>query len=181
MPRTLENKQAIVADLKQLLSESQMAVVIDYKGLSVAEITNLRRSLRESGAICKITKNTLMNRAVDGDENWQPMQELLKDSSAFLLLKDDLSGGIKAYKEFQKNTKKTELRGGVLEGKLLSEEDVKAIGDLPSKEELYAQIAGALNAVTSKIAVGIKEVPSSIARGLQAYTDKDNEQESDAA
>ena len=180
MPRTPENKKAIVADLKQLLSESQMAVVIDYKGLSVAEITNLRRSLREKGAICKVTKNTLMKRAVDGDDNWHSMQELLKDSSAFLLLKDDLSGGIKAYKDFQKATKKTELRGGVLEGKLLSEDDVRAIGDLPSKEELYAQIAGSINAVTTKIAVGIKEVPASIARGLQAYADEDNQQESDA-
>ena len=68
MPRTKEDKQAIVADLKQLLSESQMAVVIEYKGLSVAEITNLRRSLRPSGAVCKITKNTLMKRAVDGEQ-----------------------------------------------------------------------------------------------------------------
>ena len=92
-----------------------------------------------------------------------------------------MSGAIKAYKEFQKTTKKTELRGGVLEGKLLTEADVTAIGDLPSKEQLYAQIAGALNAVTAKVAIGIKEVPASIARGLQAYADKDNKQESDAA
>lgn len=181
MPRTKEDKQAIVAELKQLLSESQMAVVIDYKGLSVAEITNLRRSLQPSGAVCKVAKNTLMKRAVDGDKKWESIGPLLKDSSAFLLLKDDLSSAIKAYKEFQKNTKKTELRGGVLEGKILTEADVTAIGDLPSKEQLYAQIAGALNAVTAKIAIGIKEVPASLARGLQAYADKDKQQESDAA
>jgi large subunit ribosomal protein L10 len=82
LPRSLENKQAIVADLKQQLSESQMMVVIDYKGLSVAEITDLRRRLRATGASCQVTKNTLMRRAVEGDENWQAMQGLLKESSA---------------------------------------------------------------------------------------------------
>ncbi|WP_199246086.1 50S ribosomal protein L10 [[Phormidium] sp. ETS-05] len=181
MPRSLENKQAIVADLKQQLSESQMMVVIDYKGLSVAEITDLRRRLRATGASCQVTKNTLMRRAVEGDANWQAMQGLLKESSAFLFLKEDIGGAIKAYQEFQKVTKKTEVRGGVLEGKALSEADVKAIGDLPSKEQLMGQIAGALNALATKVAVGIKEVPSSIARGLQAYADKDSKADGEAA
>lgn len=173
MGRTRENKEAVVADLKQLLSESQLAVVIDYQGLSVAEITDLRNRLRPTGSRCKVTKNTLMGLAVTGDENWQSMQGLLKESSAFLLVQEDISGAIKAYKEFQKVSKKTELRGGVMEGRALTKDQVEALGDLPSKEQLYAQIAGALNALTTKIAVGIKEVPSSVARGLQAYTDKE--------
>jgi large subunit ribosomal protein L10 len=171
--KTLADKQAMVTELKQELSQSQMTLVIDYKGLTVAEITDLRRRLRESGATCAVAKNTLMRRAVDGDENWQSLGEFLKDSSAFLFLKDDLNGPIKAYQDFQKATNKSELRGGVLEGKALTFEQVKAIGDLPSKEQLMAQIAGALNAVVTKIAVGIKEVPSGLARGLQAYADKD--------
>lgn len=173
MGRTLENKQAILAELKQELSQAQMTIVIDYKGVTVAEITDLRRRLRESGAVCTVTKNTLMRRAVEGDENWQPMQNFLKESSAFLFLKDDLSSGIKAYQDFQKATKKTELRGGVLEGKALNQDQVKAIGDLPSKEQLIAQIAGAINAVTAKIAIGINEVPSSVARGLKAHAEKE--------
>lgn len=175
MGRTRNSKDAIITELKESLSESQMAIVIDYQGLSVAEITDLRRRLRPKGASCKVTKNTLMGIAVDGDARWQPMEEFLKGSSAFLLVKDDFGGAIKAYQEFQKATKKSALRGGVLDGKALSEADVKAIADLPSKEQLMAQIAGALNALTTKIAVGVKEVPSSIARGLQAYADKDKD------
>lgn len=175
MGRTLENKKEIVSNLKEALDESQMTVVIDYKGVSVAEITDLRNRLRQSGASCVVTKNTFMRRAIAEYEQWQPMEEFLKDSSAFLLLKDDLSSGIKAYREFQKATKKTVLRGGVLEGKVLNEEEVKAIGDLPSKEELIAQIAGAINSLATKVAVGVKEVPASIARGIQAYADKDND------
>jgi large subunit ribosomal protein L10 len=173
MGRTLENKKEIVADLKETLSQSTLALVIDYQGLTVSEITDLRRRLRPSGTVCKVTKNTLMGIAIKDDEKWQPMSELLNGSSAFLLVKEDFSSAIKAYQEFQKVSKKTELRGGVLEGRLLKEPDVKKLGDLPSKEQLIAQIAGAINALATKIAVGINEVPGSLARALQAVSDQE--------
>jgi large subunit ribosomal protein L10 len=173
MGRSPENKRQIVAELKATLEDTQMAFVIDYQGLSVAEITDLRNRLRPVGATCKVTKNTFMRLAVDGNETWQPLSEYAAGSSAFIFVKGDMSGAIKAYHEFQKVSKKTELRGGALDGSLLSQADVKAIGDLPSKEVLMSQIAGALNAITAKIAIGVKEVPSSIARGIKAYSEKD--------
>ncbi|MEO0536085.1 MAG: 50S ribosomal protein L10 [Cyanobacteria bacterium P01_A01_bin.123] len=184
MGRTIENKKEIVSELKTLLSDAQLALVIDYKGLTVGEITDLRNRLREKGTTCKVTKNTLMRIAVEGNETWQPMTEFLKDSSAFLLVQDDLGGAIKAYQDFQKATKKTELRGGVMEGRALSENDIKAITDLPSKEELMARIAGAIqantrklavgiNAVPTKLAVGIKEVPASLTRAIKAVSEKE--------
>jgi large subunit ribosomal protein L10 len=172
MGRTLANKQAIVAELKGHLSTSQMVAVIDYQGLTVAEITDLRRRLRPKGAICQVTKNTFMSKAIADDANWQPVSEFLSGASAFLIIQDDVGGAIKAYGEFQKSSKKTILRGGVMEGKVLSEADVKAIGDLPSKEQLMGQIAGSLNMVTAKIAIGVQEVTTSIARGIQANVDK---------
>ncbi|MGB3495016.1 MAG: 50S ribosomal protein L10 [Elainellaceae cyanobacterium] len=185
MGRTLEGKKVIVEELKELLSESQMALVIDYKGLSVAQISDLRNRLREVDATCKVTKNTLMQIAIDGDENWQPMTQFLSESSAFLLLKDDFGKAIKAYQAFQKDTKKTVLRGGVMEGQALNEDDVKAITELPTKEELIARIAGAIksiptklavgtNAVPTKLAVGIKEIPASLGRALQAVAQKED-------
>lgn len=177
MGRTLENKQAIVTELKESLSQSQLVVLIDYKGLTVAEITNLRKQLRPKGAECKVTKNTLMRIAVADDPNWQPMAEICKESSAFLLLKDDIGGALKAYQDFQRISKKTTIRGGAMEGRLLTEADVKAIADLPSKEQLMAQIAGAINGVAAKLAVGINEVPGSLARALQAVADKDKPEE----
>ncbi|MBD1937434.1 50S ribosomal protein L10 [Microcoleus sp. FACHB-68] len=181
MGRTYAEKNAAIAELKENLSQSQIAIVIDYKGLSVAEITDLRKRLRPTGTTCKVTKNTLMGLAVDGDDNWQPMQELLKGSSAFLLVKEDVSGAIKAYQDFQKASKKTELRGGVMDGRLLSEAELKAISDLPSKEQLIAQIAGAINGLATKLAVGINEVPSSLARALQAVSDKENKEDNQEA
>ncbi|MEB3229135.1 MAG: 50S ribosomal protein L10 [Synechocystis sp.] len=173
MGRTRENKAAVIAEVQELIQDAQMAMVIDYQGLTVAEITDLRGRLRPLGGTCKIAKNTLVNLALEGQEAWQPMQEFLTGTTAIIVLKDDLGGAIKAYKKFQKETKKTELRGGVLEGKSLTTADVEAIGDLPSKEQLMGQIAGGINALATKIALGIKEVPASVARGLQAHVDKE--------
>ncbi len=173
MGRTLANKKEIVAELKDSLSEAQLAFVINYEGLSVAEITDLRNRLRPSGASCKITKNTLMNIAIKGDDNWQSMEEFLGNATAFLFTGEEIGAAVKAYKAFQKETKKTGLRGGVLEGKSLTKEQVEALGDLPTKEELYAKIAGSINALATKLAVGINEIPSGLARGLKAYSEKE--------
>lgn len=173
MGRTPENKKAIVAELKETLSESQLMFIINYSGLSVKEITDLRNRLRPKGAVCKVTKNTFMNIAIQDDERWQPISEILKGDSAFVIVKEDIGGAIKAYQEFQKAAKKTEIRGGVMDGKLLKEADLKAIADLPSKEQLIAQIAGAINGVATKLAVGINEVPSGLARALKQMSEKD--------
>ncbi len=181
MGRTLADKKVLVAELKESLSESQLAVVFDYKGLTVAEITDLRKRLLPTGATCKVAKNTLMRIAVNGDATWEPMTSLLKESSAVVLIKEDIGGALKAYQDFQKASKKTELRGGVMDGRALSQADVKAIADLPSKEQLIAQIAGAINGVATKLAVGIDQVPTSLARAIQAIADKDKEEEKEAA
>ncbi len=175
MGRTRENKGAIIEQLKEDLKDAQLAFVVDYRGLSVAEITDLRNRLRPVGGTCKVTKNTLMRIAVEGDENWQPMQEFLSDTSAFLLVGEEVGAAVKAYKEFQKATKKTELRGGVMEGRALTKQEVEALGDLPSKEQLYAQIAGAINGLATKIAIGVKEVPASLARGIKAVSEKEDQ------
>ena len=166
MGRTLEDKKSIVADLKGILSESSLALVIEYQGLSVAEISDLRQRMRPTGTVCKRTKNTLMRIAVQEDEQWQPMTQYLQDSSVFLLVKEDLKEAIKAYEEFQKATKKTAIRGGVLEGQALSVDEVKALKELPSKQELMARIAGSLNAVATKLAVGVNQVPTKLAKGI---------------
>jgi len=172
MGRTLENKQEIVTGLKALLDESESAFVIDYKGLSVGQIGDLRNRLRESGAVCKISKNTLLKRAIDGQEQWKELESLLSGTSAVLLTKEDIGSAVKAYKKFQKETKKTELKGGVLEGKLLGQKEAEALADLPTRDELYAMIAIGINAVTTKVALGVKEVPASIGRGIKAYAEK---------
>jgi len=173
MGRSLAGKQVVVKTLESELAEAQMILVVDYTGLTVAEITNLRRKLRPSKTLCKVTKNTLMKRAIGDQVQWQPIEPFLKGASACLLVKEDIAGAIKAYQAFQKETKKSELRGGVLDGKVLTPNEIKAIADLPSKEVLIGQIAGAINGVATKLAFGIKEIPQSLARAIQAINDKE--------
>jgi len=171
MGRTLENKQQIVEELKGLLGEAEMALVLDYKGLTIKEMTDLRIRLQAANGVCKVTKNTLMRRAIDGDSTWSELESLLTGTNAFILVKGDVGGAVKAVQSFQKDAKKSEMKGGLFEGKLLSQADIQAIGDLPTKEVLMAQIAGAINAVATKLAVGINEGPSGLARALKQHAE----------
>ena len=171
MGRTLESKQQIVEELKGLLGEAEMALVLDFKGLTIKEMSDLRTRLQASNGVCKVTKNTLMRRAIDGNSAWSDLETLLTGTNAFVLIKGDVDGAVKAVQSFQKDTKKSETKSGLFEGKLLSQSDIKAIGDLPSKEVLMAQIAGAINAVTTQLAVGINEVPSGLARALRQHAE----------
>jgi large subunit ribosomal protein L10 len=171
MGRTLENKQQIVEELKGLLGEAEMALVLDYKGLTIKEMTDLRTRLQDSNGVCKVTKNTLMRRAIDGDSVWSDLDSLLTGTNAFVLVKGDVGGAVKALQSFQKDTKKSNVKGGLFEGRLLSPDDIKAIGDLPSREVLMAQIAGAINGLATKLAVGINEVPSGLARALRQHAE----------
>ncbi|NJR48679.1 MAG: 50S ribosomal protein L10 [Leptolyngbyaceae cyanobacterium CSU_1_3] len=181
MGRTPASKRQIVAELKETLNDSQLMFIVNYSGLSVAEIGDLRSRLRPKGAVCRVTKNTFMGIATQDDQRWASVSEILKGDSAFVMVKDDLGGAIKAYQEFQKASKKTEMRGGVMDGRVLSEADLKAIADLPSKEQLIAQIAGAINGVATQLAVAINEVPSGLARAIQQIADKDDAAKEDVA
>ena len=171
MGRTLENKQQIVQEIKTLLNESEMAVVLDYKGLSIKEMSDLRAKLRANHGICKVTKNSLMRRAIEGESNWSDLDSLLTGTNAFVLIKEDVGGAVKAIQSFQKETNKSETKGALFEGKLLSQAEIKEIANLPSREVLMAKIAGALNGVATKLAIGINEIPSGLARSLKQHSE----------
>jgi len=171
MGRTLENKQQIVKEIKSLLSQSEMAVVLDYKGLTIKEMSDLRSRLQSNNGVCKVTKNSLMRRAIDGESNWSDLKSLLTGTNAFVLIKEDVGGAVKAIRSFQKDTNKSETKGALFEGKLLSDSEIKEIADLPSKEVLIAKIAGAINAVATKLAISINEVPSGLARSLKQHSE----------
>lgn len=173
MGRSLESKQKLRGELETHLAETQMVMVIEYANLTVAEITKLRRQLRPSGTVCKVTKNTLMKKAIANNPQWQSMETFLKGANVCLLVKQDIAAALKAYAAFQKEAKKTELRGGVLEGRALNPKELQAIADLPSKEVLIAQVAGAINGVATKLALAVKEVPQSLGRAIKAIADQE--------
>ena len=112
-----------------------------------------------------------MRRAIEGESNWSDLDSLLTGTNAFVLIKEDVGGAVKAIQSFQKETNKSETKGALFEGKLLSQAEIKEIADLPSREVLMAKIAGALNGVTTKLAVGINEIPSGLARSLKQHSE----------
>lgn len=183
--QSLERKAEIVQEVQSLLAGAQMVMVIDYKGLTVAEVSALRAELRPLNTVCMVVKNSLMERAIAGQATWSGMPHFLAGSSAFIIVPDRIGDVLKIYQDFQKKTKKTELRGAAMAGMALTVDQIKAVADLPPKEVLVAQAAGAIKAVATRLAVSlngvptqlvrvINEVPASVGRVVQAIaTQKD--------
>ncbi|MEM9567337.1 MAG: 50S ribosomal protein L10, partial [Cyanobacteria bacterium P01_E01_bin.34] len=134
--------------------------------------TELRNQLYPTDSICMVVKNTLMRRAISDKPEWEAIGDMLGGQSAFILIKGDIAAAIKAYRKFQQGSKKSDCRGAVMNGTAYSYDQVKAIGDLPSKDVLISQIAGGINALATKLAIGIKEVPTSLARAVAALEEK---------
>jgi len=119
-------------------------------------------------------KNKLMVRALEGTE-YEPAGSLLKGPNMWFFIEEDIGASIKAFKQFTKETNKKEshfIRGGVLEGNLYDEQGCDTIGELPSKQDLYAMIAGAVKAVPTKVARVIKAPNSKLARAIKLAGEK---------
>ena len=164
--QSLAKKAEVVDEVRSLLQASQMVLVIDYKGLTVAEMNQLRAELRKADAVCMVVKNTLMRRAVADLKAWAGILPFLSGPTAFILIRGNIAAALKAYQDFARQTKKTEFRGAAAEGLSLTLDQAKAIADLPPKEVLLAQVAGSLKLVATRLAVGLNTVPSQVARGI---------------
>jgi len=173
---SLAGKEARVAELKERLDASQMVFTCPAGSLTVAETQTLRRSLPEGSSV-SVVKNTLMNRALEGTE-YDAASELAKGPTMWFFIGDDIGGTIKAFNSFSKDSGKTEthsIQGGSMEGILYDAAGVKAIGNLPSKEELIARIAGGINAVPTKLARVVKAPNSKLARAIKLATETNSE------
>jgi large subunit ribosomal protein L10 len=177
---SLDGKKARVEKLKELLDSSEMIFTIPGGSMTVKQAGNLRRSLPD-GTIMMTVKNTLMERAVEGTD-YAKATSLLTGPNTWFFIQEDISGTVKAYNAFLKETKKEEthtVRGGVIEKVVYDAAGVEAIGKLPSKLELYAKIAGAIKAVPTKLARVIKAPGNKLGRAIRLATMPD-EDKSDA-
>lgn len=164
-------KASLIDELKDEICRSTVAIVTDYRGLTVDEITTLRRSLQENDAEYTVMKNTLAKIAVK-DTEYEPLSEFFKGPTAVVLGRADQVAPAKALTQFIKKAKKVNIKGGLLDGKLLSENEVKQLADLPSKEELYARILGGLNSPATGLAMGISGVTRALAIALSEMVKK---------
>lgn len=159
-------KEGQVEQLRGYINDASLVVVTRQVGLTVEEVTNLRRRMREAGAEYKVFKNTLADIAVKGTKA-EGIADLLKGPTALALSSDPLAAA-KAAVTFANSNNKLEVMGGALDGKTLSAAEVKALATLPSLDELRAKMLGLLMAPATKLAVLLKEPGSRLARVTMA-------------
>jgi large subunit ribosomal protein L10 len=173
------DKVAVVNEVRGRLEASEGALLTEYRGLSVAELAELRRDLARAGGEYKIYKNTLVRLAVaDGPQ--ASIQDLLTGPTAIAFVDGDISAVAKALRDFARGNPSLIVKGGIVGDGLLSASEITILADLPSRDALLAQLAGAFQAPVQKLAGLIEALPRNLAYGLAALVAK-REDEAPAA
>ncbi len=167
MPFTRAQKEKFVEELKQKLENTEVVILTDFRGLSVAEQQELRRKLREASAEYKIAKNTLIRLALR-DLNRPVPEELLTGPTALTLIHDDIAGPAKALLDFAKEHDTLAIKGGLLGNRAIGREEVEDLAELPPKEVLLAQLIGALQGPAATLVQTLEAPASELVRTLQA-------------
>ena len=167
----MPDKVAVVKEIAARLGEAEAVFVTEYRGLTVPQIAGVRNALRPSDAEMAIYKNTLAKLAVR-DVGLEGLDELLVGPTALTFVKGDVAGAAKALRDSSKTLPALVVKGGVLGEAALSDQDVLALADLPSRDELLAKFAGALQAPLVKTAGLLQALPRNFAYGLNALIEK---------
>lgn len=149
MRKALEVKSLVVSEIVEKLNNSSSAVVVDYKGLTVAEVTELRKVMREAGVDYKVYKNTLVRRAAQEVGIEQFNDELLVGTNAIAFGYEDPVAPARILKKFIETHPKMKLKMGVVEGEFYDEAKIMELANIPSREELIAKLLGSLKAPVS--------------------------------
>jgi large subunit ribosomal protein L10 len=157
MSSIIETKKQIVVEIADKLKASKSTVVVDYRGLNVAELTELRKQLREAGIDFKVYKNSMTRRAADAVE-LSGLNEALTGPNAIAFSNEDVVAPAKIINDFAKKHEALEIKAGVIEGNVASVEDVKALAELPSREGLLSMLLSVLQAPIRNLALATKAV-----------------------
>jgi large subunit ribosomal protein L10 len=171
MENPRSEKVAVVDEVRERLGAAAAAVVTEYRGLTVAELAELRRNLAAAGGDYKIYKNTLVRLAIAGG-NHEPLGAFLTGPTAIAFVGDDISAVAKALREFSRANPSLVVKGGLLDGGALSATDLGALADLPSRDVLLARLAGAIIAPLSQMAGLLQALPRNLAYGLSALVEQ---------
>ncbi len=163
-------KVAVVDEVRERLAQSQAAVLTEYRGLNVADISALRRSLREAGGDYKIYKNTLVRFAAR--DLGLEIEDLLTGPTAIAFVDGDPVSVAKALRDFARINQNLVVKGGVLGDKLLSADETRALADVAPREELLARLAGAMAAPMQQFAGLLQALPRNFAYGLSALIEQ---------
>ncbi|XKR51474.1 50S ribosomal protein L10 [Enterococcus faecalis] len=154
---TIAKKESLVQATAEKFESEASVVIVDYRGLTVEEVTNLRKQLREAGVEMKVIKNSILSRAakkvgLDG------LDEVFTGPTAVAFSNDDVVAPAKIIDEFAKDAKALEIKGGVIEGKVSSVEQITALAKLPNREGLLSMLLSVLQAPVRNVAYAVKAV-----------------------
>ncbi|MBR3538100.1 MAG: 50S ribosomal protein L10 [Eubacterium sp.] len=156
----IEEKQPIVAEIKEVLDGAKSVVLVDYRGLTVAQDTELRRKVRKENMIYKVYKNTMVKLAIDGTE-FSELEKDLEGPTAVVVSKDDATAAARVVSEFAKDAKITKalaLKSGVVEGTYYDQDGIQVIATIPSREVLLSRLLGSLQSPITNLARVLNQV-----------------------
>lgn len=153
----VELKQPIVAEISELLNGAQTAVVVDYRGLTVAQDTELRKQLREAGISYKVYKNTMIKRAAEGTA-FAALDPHLEGPTAIAVSKTDATAPARILAEFAKKADKLEIKGGIVEDTYYDAKGMQAIATIPSREVLLGRLLGSMQSPIANFARVLNQI-----------------------
>ncbi|MGM0522647.1 MAG: 50S ribosomal protein L10 [Bacillota bacterium] len=157
MSKVIEKKKQVVSEIATKLRESESTILVDYRGLDVAEVTELRKQLREAGVEFKVYKNTMSRRAAEEAE-LSELNEVLVGPTAIAFSNEDVVAPAKVLNNFAKDHEALEIKGGVIQGNVASIDQIKELADLPSYEGLLSMVLSVLQAPMRNFAYATKAV-----------------------
>ncbi len=169
--KAIELKKQVVLDIKEKMENAQGMVFYDYRGLTVAEVTELRNKFREAGVEYKVLKNSMLKRAAEMLE-LEGLDEYLVGPTAVAFGFDDPVGPAKVLVEYTKKLKKTEIKTGVLGKRIIGIEEINNLAELPSREQLLGMLAGTLNAPITGFARSLSGIISKLGYALNAVKEQ---------
>ncbi|MDD6193904.1 MAG: 50S ribosomal protein L10 [Lachnospiraceae bacterium] len=153
----VELKQPIIEEISANVKDAQSVVVVDYRGLTVEQDTQLRKQLREAGVTYKVYKNTMMNFAFKGTD-FESLSEVLEGPSAIAISTEDATAPARILAKFAKNAPALEIKAGVVEGTFYDANGMKAVAAVPSREELLSKLLGSLQSPMANFARVISQI-----------------------
>ncbi len=166
-----DEKAGKVRILNETFTKAKFAVVTDYRGLKVTELEKLRKELRQNDAFIQVAKNTLLKLAVQGTE-FEDLGESFTGTTAIAFSFEEPVGTAKVLADFAKEFDALKIRSAVMDGKVLTVDDVSALAKLPSRDQLLGQLCGVLVAVPTGLVRALNGVPSNLVYALQAIKEQ---------
>ncbi len=169
--KAIEVKKQIVLEIKEKMEKAQGMVFYDYRGLTVAEVSDLRNKFREAGVEYKVMKNAMLKRAADMLD-LSELDEHLVGPTAVAFGFDDPVAPAKVLVEYTKKLKKTQIKTGVLDGRVIGVNEIISLAELPSREQLLGMLAGTLNAPITGLARSLSGIISNLGYALNAVREQ---------